>query len=176
MEGYAKTIFVAGVHGVGKTYLCESVAHLGLNFASASSIIKNELSETNWTKDKVVSDADKNQVALVSGVEKIKKSEASKSLLLDGHFVLRTQNGFLTLDHSIFAALNLDAVLLIEDDAEKVALRLENRDSVDAPKDLKDFLQLERAQAEKFITDRGKPFFVIKSGDTDSFVKAVKNY
>lgn len=169
-----KTIFVAGVHGVGKTYLCESVAHLGLNFSSASEIIKNELSDTNWTKDKVVSDVDENQLALVSGVKNIKNADASKSLLLDGHFVLRSKNGFISLDHSIFSALDLDAVLLIEDDADKVAIRLEKRDAAAAPKDLEDFLKLERAQAEKFITDRGIPFFIIKSGDTDAFLKAVK--
>lgn len=168
-----KTIFVAGIHGVGKTYLCESIANLGLIFASASQIIKRELIDKNWSKEKIVSEADKNQVALICGVEKIKKSHKSNDLLLDGHFVLRTQNDFFLVDQSVFKVLNLDAVILIEDDVEIIAARLEARDSVAAPKDLAKFLRLEREQAKKFTSDNRKPLYFIKSGDVSKFSEVI---
>jgi len=169
-----KTIFVAGIHGVGKTYLCESIECLGLKFASASEIIKKELIEANWSKDKIINDAEKNQLALIAGVEKIRKHQDFNGLLLDGHFVLRTSNGFLSLDHAIFNALNIDAIILVEDEAEKIASRLESRDSVSAPKDLVEFLKIEREQAEKFSAVKSLPLFLIRSGDVDKFSEVVK--
>lgn len=171
----SKTIFVAGIHGVGKTYLCESIPHLNLHFASASSIIKTELTDLNWDQNKVVNGADRNQVALMLGLEKIRKANPNTDILLDGHFILRTPEGFLAIDHSVFYSLNLDAILLVEDSPDKIAERISTRDSVDAPTDLEEFLRLENDQANDFCLKNNKPFFIVKSGDKKGFEIIVKN-
>jgi len=45
------TIFVAGIHGVGKTYVAKPVAQrLGLRYATASQLIREERCRETWTR------------------------------------------------------------------------------------------------------------------------------
>lgn len=88
-------IFVAGVHGVGKTYLASRLpSTLGLIHTSASKLIKEERAMPSWGVDKRVSDVDANQIALAAAVKR--HNDAGVQLLLDGHFVLLNNNGRLS--------------------------------------------------------------------------------
>ncbi|OLU12789.1 hypothetical protein BVH01_20650 [Pseudomonas sp. PA1(2017)] len=81
------TVFVAGVHGVGKSYLCQQYAlEYGVLHESSSGLIRQELSLAQWSADKKVKNVDANQLALRSAVNRI--NHQGLSLLLDGHFVL----------------------------------------------------------------------------------------
>ncbi|WP_419793870.1 ATP-binding protein [Pseudomonas palleroniana] len=140
-------VFVAGVHGVGKTYLCERFAtHSGIRHSSASALIKEERKSANWESNKLVSDIDSNQFALTAAVKRV--TADSKKLLLDGHFVLKKSDGSLAAVHEdTFKELNLSAVLLIEVDPETVRQRLLSRDSNASAGDVADFLLAERERA-----------------------------
>lgn len=61
------TIFVAGVHGAGKTFVTEPACQkLGFVHATASQLIREERGHATWDAAKVVSDVDQNQAALIA--------------------------------------------------------------------------------------------------------------
>jgi adenylate kinase len=121
-------VFVAGIHGVGKTYLCERVS-LGQAFkhASASKLIREQLAIPEWNSDKKVADIEGNQRALIAAIKR--HSEAGTQLLLDGHFLLRDSQGELTkIPEDVFAALAFGGVILLERHPDVIRRQIERRD------------------------------------------------
>lgn len=168
-------VFVAGVHGVGKSYLCQKYAqeHDVLH-ESASGLIRKERSHAGWSVDKKVADVDDNQVALASAVKRI--SEAGHSLLLDGHFVLiGPQSNFIQLSSSIFKDLGITGVVLIEADPDLISSRLKDRDSAQSAVDIVEFIQAEREQAKLVCQEVGVPLLVLKSPDHKAFSKTISH-
>jgi adenylate kinase len=123
-------IFLAGIHGVGKSYLGTPVAkNLGMDYFTASQLIREEKGRATWGVDKHVAEIDDNQLALIRAVAR-KRSEA-QSILLDGHFVLRGQLGeLIRLEKNVFAELKFSAVILLTENPQTVARRIEERDGV----------------------------------------------
>lgn len=124
------TIFLAGVHGVGKSYLGTRIAkELGIGHYTASQLIRQEKGSATWGKEKVVGDIDDNQRALLQAVDRIRDSETT--LLLDGHFVLRSIDGnIVCLGKEVFSGLRLSGAILLCDAPEIVAARLSLRDGL----------------------------------------------
>ncbi|EWS53696.1 MULTISPECIES: ATP-binding protein [unclassified Methylibium] len=167
-------IFVAGIHGVGKTYLAKRLpAHSGLMHTSASTLIKKERALPDWNVDKRVAEVDANQLALAQAVAR--HNEAGMALLLDGHFVLLGQEGeFKPLDTKVFEALNLKSVVLIEAAPEVVAGRVSGRDALHrGPAWLAEFMTKERSQAELVCAELKLPLSVLESPDDAEFSRAV---
>ncbi|MFP3243097.1 MAG: AAA family ATPase [Paraburkholderia sp.] len=105
-----KNTFVAGIHAVGKSYLCGRAAASGWVHSSASTLIKQELGGANWTGAKLVDDPDRNQKALIAAVQRINAD--GQRLLLDGHFVLRdASDKFVFLGADVFADRNQKALI-----------------------------------------------------------------
>lgn len=123
-------IFLAGVHGVGKGFLGAPVAtSLGMTHCTASQLIRDEKGRATWGADKLVADVDDNQLALINAVNRCR--ESTHTMLLDGHFVLRSGAGeLIRLDTDVFSNLRLSAVILLCDDAKVIAARLVCRDGV----------------------------------------------
>jgi adenylate kinase len=147
-------ILLAGIHGVGKTYLAERLPTGGsLLHTSASRLIKDERALPGWGGDKLVAEVDENQVALAKAVRRY--NAAGIALLLDGHFVLLDKDGhFVLLGVEVFETLNLSAVVLVEAQPEVVASRIRHRDGLDRSSEwLAEFAAKERAQAE-LVSDR----------------------
>lgn len=167
-------IFLAGIHGVGKTYLAERLPTAsGLLHASASKLIKEERLLPGWGVDKHVSDVDENQITLAKAVRRYNAS--GTALLLDGHFVLLDKEGlFVPLGVDVFETLNLSAVVLVEDQPEVVANRVRHRDGLDrSPEWLGKFTAEERAQAELVCDRLGLPLRILTSPSEDDFAAAV---
>lgn len=167
-------IFVAGIHGVGKTYLAKRLpAQSGLMRTSASTLIKEERALPDWNADKRVADVDANQVALAQAVTR--HNAAGTALLLDGHFVLLGQDGqFIPLGAEVFKALNLSAVVLIEAPPDVVAGRVTQRDYLHRSQTwLADFLARERAQAELVCAELNLPLTVLDAPSDTDFANAV---
>lgn len=120
-------IFVAGIHGVGKTFLGAPVAQqLGMRHATASQLIREERGLQSWGADKRVSGLDENQAALILATKRLRSS--GQKLLLDGHFVLRSTNSeFNEIDPQVFRDLQIDAILLLEADIDVIIERLRAR-------------------------------------------------
>ncbi len=167
-------IFIAGIHGVGKTYLAKRLpAQSGLMHTSASTLIKEERALPDWNADKRVADVDANQIALAQAVAR--HNAAGTPLLLDGHFVLLGKDGqFIILGSEVFKALNLSAVVLVEAPPDVVAGRITARD--DLHRDaawLAGFIARERAQAEQVCAELNLPLKVLDSPDDADFAEAV---
>lgn len=120
-------IFVAGVHGAGKTFATKPACRkLGLVHATASQLIKEERGQATWDGAKMVSEVGHNQAALISAARRIRKSGAT--LVIDGHFVLRRAPGIherLSID--VFRALECSSVLLIRSPVPVLLDRLHAR-------------------------------------------------
>jgi adenylate kinase len=167
-------IFVAGVHGVGKTFLASQLpATFGLKHTSASKLIKEEQSMPEWGADKRVGDIDANQIALAAAVKR--HNDAGTRLLLDGHFVLLdTEGEFSRLGVDVFNSLNLDAVILLEVGPATIAQRILERDARQVSEGhLIDFIALERAQAQLVCAHLGISLAILIEPSSDSFAGAV---
>ncbi|RUA80133.1 AAA family ATPase [Pseudomonas aeruginosa] len=168
-QGYVMTVFVAGVHGVGKSYLCRKYAsEHGVLHESASALINKERSSSSWGNDKRVRNVDENQFALKNAVDRI-ISDGS-TLLLDGHFVLiGPECEFIYLPVFTFSDLHISAVVLVENSPSIVLDRLKARDSIGAVVDVTEFLKAERFQAELVCKNLDVPLFVLDAPDYDEF-------
>ncbi len=167
-------VFVAGVHGVGKTYLASRLpVTLGLMHTSASKLIKEERAMPNWGVDKRVSDVDGNQTALAAAVQR--HNAVGTRLLLDGHFVLlNSQEEFSLLGTEVFKSLNLDGVVLLEADPNVIAMRIRERDGRQAGIDhLIEFITAERSQAQMVCVELGISLIILKAPCPDTFVEAI---
>lgn len=170
------TVFVAGIHGVGKSYLCESFsARTGIPHHSASALIKAERAGASWGTDKVVTGADENQLALAAAVKRVLSE--NPDLILDGHFVLKDKfGGFLRLAESVFSQLNLSAVILLENDSDLIFSRLHERDGNKNPGDIVSFLEIERAQARQVCQELNLPLKVLFAPTPDFFHDSIISY
>ncbi|MEO8389065.1 MAG: ATP-binding protein [Polaromonas sp.] len=167
-------IFVAGIHGVGKTYLASRLpAAMGLLHTSASKLIKEELALPEWNPDKRVTDVMQNQVALVKAVAR--HNSKGTALLLDGHFVLLNTDGeFVQLSAEVFKTLNLSAVLLVEADPKVVSVRVQGRDNLRRDSDwLATFMCNEREHTKAACSELNVPLRILMSPSEAEFASAV---
>lgn len=121
------TLFVGGVHAVGKTFVLRPVCEsLGIRHATASQLIKEQRGFESWTESKQVNDIDENQRALVAAVARLE--EGGETVVLDGHFVLRRD---VSVHEAIgvptFLQLRMRGAILLDAASETVAERLRQR-------------------------------------------------
>jgi len=124
------TLFVAGAHGAGKTYLAKPAAEkLNLLHVSASQLIRSELGQGSWDNERRVSGIDTNQAALIRAVARHRRQ--GTRLLLDGHFVLRVSAGVHeAIPARVFRDIDVTGVLLVEADASEILARLRARNDL----------------------------------------------
>ncbi|MBN9474143.1 MAG: hypothetical protein ABS43_00525 [Bordetella sp. SCN 67-23] len=158
------TIFVAGAHGAGKTFATKPVCQrLGLMYASASQLIKEERGQTTWDRTKIVSDVDQNQAALISAARRVRESGAT--LVLDGHCVLRRAPGtHERLPIDVFRALECSSVLLIRSPVPVLLERLHARQDMSwTEAELADFSKAEDTHSAEVAEVLGIPLKTLDS-------------
>lgn len=168
-------IFLAGIHGVGKSFLAHRIPEsIQLCHVSASALITEERSKPNWGTDKRVTDPLGNQALLAKAVKR--KNDSGAVLLLDGHFVLKGSNGeFISLAVDVFSPLNLKAVVLLEAPPQIIAQRIFQRDGLQENiEKLEKFLQAERLQAQKVCGSLKIPLKILSCPTTDEFIRSIK--
>jgi len=158
------TIFVAGVHGAGKTFATKPACQkLGLVHATASQLIREERGQATWDGTKMVSDVDQNQAALISAARRIRESGAT--LVIDGHFMLRRAPGIherLPID--VFRALECSSVLLIRSPVPVLLERLHARQDMSwTESELANFSAAEDAHSVEVAEVLGIPFRALDS-------------
>lgn len=124
-----KIIFIAGVHGVGKTTLCNDLADkFNIKHFSASDLIRTEKEEEHL-RNKQVENIDINQDYLIIAINKYFNS--ATWYLLDGHFYLLNKDNEITqIPYSIYEGIAPSAILVLVDKAENIYARLKSRDSI----------------------------------------------
>ncbi len=158
------TIFVAGVHGAGKTFATKPACQkLGLVHATASQLIKEERGQATWDSAKMVSDVDQNQTALIVGARRIRESGAT--LVIDGHFVLRRASGtHERLPVYVFRALECSSILLIRCPVPVLLERLHARqDTSWTEAELAEFSKAEDAHSAEVASVLGIPLKTLDS-------------
>jgi len=119
-------LFVGGVHGVGKSTICQKAfGPLGYQCKTSSSLIAAHGKRVD--KKKRVSDVSDNQVALLEQLQSAKEQYCR--LLLDGHFTLINSQGQIEpIDPTVFETMKPGRLILIKGDAEEISRRLAARD------------------------------------------------
>jgi adenylate kinase len=169
------TIFLAGAHAVGKTYLAERTgARAGLHHVTASQLIREERGCATWTEDRRVRDADANQEALIRAV--LRRS-STQPLLLDGHFVLRGDDGrLIRLAVEVFAGLRVSATVLVEAPCEVVAERLAKRHRTKVELSaIRELSAAERDHACYVCSVLGLPLVSVTAPNEDEFEGVLRN-
>ncbi|AMU13346.1 MULTISPECIES: ATP-binding protein [Burkholderia cepacia complex] len=152
------TVFVGGVHAVGKTFVLQPVCgELGVRHATASQLIKEQRGLANWTVSRQVDDVDENQRALVAAVQRL--DEGGETVVLDGHFVLRRGVDIHEkIGVETFAQLMVQGVILLEASGETIADRLLKRgDATWGKPEIEAFAQAELEHAQTVCAELGVP-------------------
>lgn len=169
-----KVIFVAGIHGVGKTTGCRAVAEeLGIPHYSASQVIKGEKASAIEEQSKLVADIDENQRLLIQGVSKLIQGGR---FLLDGHFtVLRELDGGIEAVHvDVFRQLRIEGIVTYKDSPSKIANRMQLRDGVLPPVGLLQSHQNAEIAHAKHVADAlSVPLVVLQAFDTEGMKRAI---
>lgn len=158
-------IFVAGIHGVGKTSFCQRVAEaLAFDHISASTLIRRAQQRSS-EQHKAVAAVAQNQDALISALQK--HHWEAPVLLLDGHFcLLTTANTIELVPVATFREMSPVAVILLQEQVATIQQRLQARDSVGYPLDLLEALQTtETQQATLVCATLGIPLLTVTGGD-----------
>lgn len=162
----SQLIFISGVHGVGKSTLCEQLnKHVKLPAYSCSDLIKKNSSYVE--KSKFIGDELKdNQSALLKGL----KSLRGQSILLDGHFCLLGDNSnIIELEYGIFDDIAPSVIINVIAEASQIHERLKMRDGRAMDISLIEKLQDQECfHAHNFGNSRGITVVNYRSGNSIS--------
>lgn len=120
-------IFIGGVHGVGKSTVCNKLAaHLKISYLSASDVLKWKDINVD-VRNKLVTNIPDMQDRLIKGLQGI--IEPNRYHILDGHYCLFNKEGVATkVPFSIFEVINPMYFVIIIGDAIKISEALKTRD------------------------------------------------
>ncbi|MGR3319723.1 MAG: ATP-binding protein [Candidatus Anammoxibacter sp.] len=125
-----KIIFVGGIHGVGKTSLCAKLTNrMGVDYFSASQLIKKLKIDHCDNKNKAVKDIGNNQELLLTAIgQYVDKNSAT---ILDGHFCLLNSNHEITqISKETFEDISPIAIIVLYDSILNISSKITNRDGV----------------------------------------------
>ncbi|WP_295937305.1 ATP-binding protein [uncultured Alistipes sp.] len=123
---YNNIIFVGGIHGVGKSTVCQQICReVDISHLSASTLIKwGKLSQEIGTKR--VDDIQHTQDRLIIGLQETIHKD--KVYLLDGHYCLLNTEGVRRVPQKTFVAMQPVLLGIIISDVAEIKRRLEVRD------------------------------------------------
>lgn len=168
------TLFIGGVHAVGKTFVLRPVCEgLGVKHATASQLIKEQRGFESWTTSKQVNDVVENQRALVAAVARLEDN--GESVVLDGHFVLRRAvNVHEAIDILTFAQLRIRGAILVDAASEVIEERLRQRgDTSWTAAEIRDLRRRERLHAEAVCRELDVPIVYLHMPSPDDVRNAV---
>lgn len=151
MTSIRKITFIGGIHGVGKSSICQNICEeLNIQYLSASELIKwNEINEDS--KNKKVVDIPSTQDLLLMGLRRTVGNE--NYYLLDGHYcLLDYNNNIVNVPLQTFKQINPRLLIIILDDVEKIKKRLETRDRKPYDYGLLESLQNEELSYAEYLS------------------------
>jgi adenylate kinase len=170
-----KIVFVGGVHGVGKSYLCHRIVEsFKVEHITASQLIGQYVKHR---PDKSVADVKNNQYILSEELRKLKSSQ--EIIILDGHFCLfNTSLGIEDIPLETFKSISPFAIFVLTDVVESIVERLVERDSNHYNKALIEELQSREIDRAKFISSKlNIPLKILeKSKSQDELMESLTPY
>jgi adenylate kinase len=170
-----RTIFLGGCPRSGKSFLADEVVRQnpGVRHEVAGQLIKKGLDPNSTVYQRpVVADvkvADRFQQLLVREFRQIRDT-FDGLILLDGHFVVPTREGPRPVSSEVFAALQIDAFVLLETDLETIVARLRVPPPQawwsGNPEEVASLMKLEREHAEITARLLARPLVLLNPGTT----------
>ena len=123
-------IFIGGIHGVGKSYLCVKINNHGFYTFSASKLI-SERKNFEFSDNKLIPDIEDNQRHLISAISDINKRH--KKYILEGHFCLLNSIGEVTrVPKETFLSLTPRAIIILKECPSIIADRYKRRNHIES--------------------------------------------
>src|SRR5690625_33621 len=148
----SNVVFIGGVHGVGKSTICQHICReLNMEYLSASELLKwKDINEDE--KNKKVEDIPFTQNRLITGLKNILQED--KSYLLDGHYcLLNKDNEVENISLDTFKKINPITLILILGNVKEIKKRLENRDNKPYEYELLEHLQNSEFAYAKILSE-----------------------
>ena len=157
-------IFIGGIHGAGKSTLCNKVKNdFAIDSFTASQLIR-EVSGDMAGKNKLVKDVDDNQAKLI---QQLKKYSEKGHFILDGHFtLLNKKKNIEKIPVNVFQQMNPSHMFLIDTQPQTILERLQQRDSKTYNITLINRMRAEEIQHAKTISEElNIPLYIIDGKD-----------
>lgn len=159
-------IFVAGIHGVGKTTLCKYIFQkYNIKHYTASTLIA-EAKERPFTT-LFIKDIDKNQTTLINAVNQIR--DENQEYILDGHFCLL--NEFKSIERvppKTFELLGIKTIIVLTENINTIYTRLKDRSGIEYSLDMLYKLQEDELDYSYEISSvLNVPYIVLDVSNTD---------
>ncbi|PCK30041.1 ATP-binding protein [Pseudoalteromonas piscicida] len=154
-----KVIFIGGIHGVGKSTLCNKlVSEFNIPHYSASDLIKRA-KQGLFTKNKSVANVSKNQDVLLTALNEFVDDPC---FLLDGHFALFDANHNVQLvPEETFLSIEPVAMCVLTCDVKVVLERIAARDGIQHDKSAYKELNNSELEHAKSVAERlDVPLFI----------------
>jgi len=158
-------IFIGGIHGVGKSTICQHICReLNLEYLSASELLKWE-DINDDAKNKKVRDIPFTQNRLIAGLSNT--IQEGHYYLLDGHYCLLNEKAEVEkVSIDIFMQINPKALGLILGDIREIKSRLDLRDNKNYDFGLLEQLQNSELDYAKELSVALKvPLYIEESND-----------
>jgi len=170
-----RIIFVGGIHGVGKTWVCQRLeSTMSISHFTDSQLIRKLKDEKPNNTDKSVKNINSNQDILLNAIEKY--IHPDRLTLLDGHFCL------LNSDHEVeripmetFKRIAPCTIIVLFDTIKNISKRISGRDGISYDYDFLSYFQdKEIKYANKIAEHSGVPYlkFDVAEG-VDSMVNFI---
>ncbi|MFZ8169478.1 ATP-binding protein [Alteromonas macleodii] len=171
-----KLIFIGGIHGVGKSTLCNKlISQLKIPHYSASELITRAQLGL-FTKNKTVTNVTKNQDVLLVALNKFVDEHC---LLLDGHFALFDANQEVQLvPLETFASIEPIAMCVLTCNIELALERIAARDGIQHDKSAYEVLSASELANAKSVAKRlNIPLFIHDtSNKTSELVQFISSH
>jgi len=167
-----RPIFVGGVHGVGKTTLCNELAlEFRIPHLTASNLIK-EHQKIPHSQHKVVHDIEGNQGALVEALSAIEIT--SLTYILDGHYTLiDSENEVKRIPLGAFTRVSPLSLVIVTGKPCEIKERLQSRDSTEYTVDFIEYMQELEIKHAQYIAQQTGAHLEIVSAQKVAGLKSI---
>jgi adenylate kinase len=156
-----KIVFCGGIHGAGKTTLCEILAPLiAAKHLSAGDLLTESFNEGRDASKNVL-DVSRNQRMILQGLDAF--NDDTDLLLIDGHFsVLTSTHSIEAVPLGYFADLRPRAMMILDTPVHEVQRQLSTRDDMMYSIGLlRDLRQLELTHGDNVSTVLSIPLKIV---------------
>ena len=161
------TIFIAGVYGTGKSTMCSTLSKRLLIPAFSAGDLISAINGEHYGANKAVSDKNNNQILLAERVRQL--TQENQKIILAGHFcIFSADNDVEVLPESVYPALNISRIILLEADIQTIISNLRRRDGKNYPvKSVSVLIEKEREQSKRIAEQLSCPLNIYQMTFTD---------
>lgn len=161
-------IFIAGVHGVGKTTFCEYISKkYDIKYYLASELIA-EARKTSFTT-LFVEGINENQTILVDSVKNL--NDENKEYILDGHFCLLNEHkSIVQIPEKTFELLGIKTIIILIDNINSIHNRLKKRTGIEYSLDIFNKLQQNEVYySQEIASILNVPYIIFDKSNMDEY-------